>query len=69
MLADGVSFDAIFAANDLEARGAMDVLARADLRIPEDVALVGFDDAAGSDALQPPLRRCGSRPFSSAGMR
>lgn len=55
MLADGVSFDAIFAANDLEARGAMNVLARAGLRIPEDVALVGFDDAAGSDTLQPPL--------------
>jgi LacI family transcriptional regulator len=50
-----IPFDAIFAANDLEARGAINILARAGIRIPEDVAIIGFDDAAGSDLLDPPL--------------
>ncbi len=55
LLRDGVEFDAIFAANDLEARGAMNVLSRAGRRIPDDVAIIGFDDAAGSSLLDPPL--------------
>jgi LacI family transcriptional regulator len=55
LLRDGTAFDAIFAANDLEARGAMRVLARAGRRVPGDVAIVGFDDAAGSNELDPPL--------------
>lgn len=55
LLADGVAFDAIFAANDLEARGAIAALARAGIQVPADVAIVGFDDAAGSDVLHPPL--------------
>jgi DNA-binding LacI/PurR family transcriptional regulator/serine/threonine protein phosphatase PrpC len=55
LLARGVPFDAIFAANDLEARGAITVLTRAGLRVPDDVAVVGFDDSAGSDTMEPPL--------------
>lgn len=55
LIAEGPPFDAIFAANDLEARGALHALARAGLRVPDDVALAGFDDMAGSDILDPPL--------------
>lgn len=55
LLQSGVAFDAIFAANDLEARGAMNVLARAGRRVPDDVAIVGFDDSIGSEMLDPPL--------------
>ncbi|MEV6960279.1 LacI family DNA-binding transcriptional regulator [Streptomyces sp. NPDC051207] len=36
--------DAVFAYNDLIALGAMRVLSERGLRIPEDVAVVGFDD-------------------------
>jgi DNA-binding LacI/PurR family transcriptional regulator len=36
--------DAIFCFNDLMALGAMSVLHQAGLRIPQDVAVVGFDD-------------------------
>jgi DNA-binding LacI/PurR family transcriptional regulator len=36
--------DAVFAYNDLIAIGAMRVLSERGLRVPEDVAVVGFDD-------------------------
>ncbi|HEY3993527.1 MAG TPA: LacI family DNA-binding transcriptional regulator [Ktedonobacteraceae bacterium] len=36
--------DAVFCFNDLMALGAMSVLHEAGLRIPQDVAIVGFDD-------------------------
>jgi LacI family transcriptional regulator len=44
LMASRVSFDALFACNDEMAIGAMDVLRRVGVRIPEDVAVVGFDD-------------------------
>lgn len=38
--------DALFVASDLMARGAIGVLRSAGLRVPEDVAVIGFDDSA-----------------------
>ena len=43
-LADSVEFDALFAFNDTLALGAMRVIQEAGLRIPQDVAVIGFDD-------------------------
>ncbi|TFC56875.1 LacI family transcriptional regulator [Cryobacterium sp. TMT2-15-1] len=44
LLASGVHFDAVFGLNDTLTLGAMRVLQEAGLRIPADVAAIGFDD-------------------------
>jgi LacI family transcriptional regulator len=51
----GVDFDAVFAHNDLSAHGAMGALSEMGRRIPQDVAVVGFDDIALAAHTQPPL--------------
>ena len=55
LLARNLPFDAIFAASDLIAIGAMRVLAEHGLRIPEDVAVVGFDDIPAARIATPAL--------------
>jgi LacI family transcriptional regulator len=47
--------DAIFVASDLMASGAINQLAAAGLRVPEDVAIVGFDDSPVATATTPQL--------------
>ncbi|WP_030160222.1 LacI family DNA-binding transcriptional regulator [Glycomyces sp. NRRL B-16210] len=44
LLDRGVAFDAVFGFNDTLALGAMRVLQEAGLRVPEDVAVLGFDN-------------------------
>jgi LacI family transcriptional regulator len=50
-----VGVTAIFAASDIMAVGALKVIREAGLRVPQDVALVGFDDMPIAAALQPAL--------------
>ena len=47
--------DAVFVASDLMASGAIQVLRSAGRRIPEDVAIVGFDDSQIAATSDPPL--------------
>jgi DNA-binding LacI/PurR family transcriptional regulator len=51
----GAEFDAIFAASDLIAIGAMRALAAAGKSVPGDVAVVGFDDLPAASLTNPPL--------------
>jgi LacI family transcriptional regulator len=46
---------AVFAANDYMALGFMSALEQAGIRVPDDVALAGFDDIEISRYLSPPL--------------
>jgi DNA-binding LacI/PurR family transcriptional regulator len=47
--------DAVFAASDLMAAGALSALYAAGRRVPEDIALVGFDDSIIALSTQPAL--------------
>ncbi|WP_436530713.1 LacI family DNA-binding transcriptional regulator [Actinoplanes sp. HUAS TT8] len=47
--------DGVFVANDLMALGALLVLRDAGKRVPEDVAVVGFDDSSAALAARPTL--------------
>jgi DNA-binding LacI/PurR family transcriptional regulator len=47
--------DAVFAASDLMAAGALTALYAAGRRVPEDVAIVGFDDSIIAMSTQPAL--------------
>lgn len=50
-----VKFDAIFAANDALALGALRWLTEQKINVPGEVALVGFDDVAAATQANPPL--------------
>ncbi|MFC8866773.1 LacI family DNA-binding transcriptional regulator [Streptomyces sp. NPDC057148] len=47
--------DAVFAGSDVTAAGARQVLREAGRSIPDDVALVGYDDSAIARHMEPPL--------------
>ncbi len=55
LLARRRAFTAVVAANDLTAIGAMEALRAAGRRIPDDVAVVGFDDIPFAAFVDPPL--------------
>ena len=46
---------AVFAANDLLALGLLQAFSRAGLRVPDDIALIGYDDIAYASSAAVPL--------------
>jgi len=55
--------DAVFAANDSMAMGALRAIHEADLIVPKDVAVVGFDDAPVASLANPPLTTMRQSPY------
>ncbi|NJC72397.1 LacI family transcriptional regulator [Planosporangium thailandense] len=55
LLADDPELDAVFAASDLMAAGALRALRQAGRRVPDDVAVIGFDDNEIARYTEPPL--------------
>lgn len=59
--------DAVFVASDTMAAGALRALQAAGLRVPQDIAMVGFDDLPHSGTFNPPLTTI-RQPIKRAGM-
>ena len=55
MLSRRIEFDAVFAASDLIAVGAIRAIKRAKLSVPEDIAIVGYDNIKIARYSSPPL--------------
>jgi len=55
LLAEDPALDAVFAASDMMAHGALLALREAGRRVPQDVAVIGFDDFEISRYSEPPL--------------
>ncbi len=51
----GKGVDALFCANDRTAAGAMEAIRHAGRRVPDDIAVAGFDDLEFAARLDPPL--------------
>jgi len=55
LLDSGQEFDAVFIASDVVAIGALAALRERGLNVPEDVAVMGFDDVPQASYTSPPL--------------
>ncbi|BBB01598.1 putative LacI family transcriptional regulator [Actinacidiphila reveromycinica] len=55
LLSDHPGTDGVFAANDLMAQGALLALSDLGRRVPQDIAVVGFDDSIAATASRPLL--------------
>ncbi|MGI2208382.1 LacI family DNA-binding transcriptional regulator [Shewanella baltica] len=55
LISQGAKFDAIFAASDLIAIGAIRALKEKGISVPEQVAVVGYDDIPVASFANPPL--------------
>lgn len=66
LVRSGAPLDAVFASSDLAAMSVIATLRREGLRVPEDVAVVGYDDIALAAHFHPPLTTV-RQPIEAAG--
>ena len=66
LIGRGIAFDGIFAASDLIALGALRALNEIGIDVPDDVAVVGFDDIPAAGLGRPPLTTV-AQDYSRAG--
>ncbi|MGW6895213.1 MULTISPECIES: LacI family DNA-binding transcriptional regulator [unclassified Streptomyces] len=55
LLSAGTQFDSVFAHNDISAAGVLRALRAAGRSVPDDIAVVGFDDIPMAEHTEPPL--------------
>ncbi|MFF1648949.1 LacI family DNA-binding transcriptional regulator [Streptomyces sp. NPDC058240] len=55
LIASGAEFDSVFAHNDISAAGVLRALRAAGRSVPDDIAVVGFDDIPMAEHTEPPL--------------
>jgi LacI family transcriptional regulator len=58
---------AVFCANDLIALGVLQEMTRNHIRVPEDISILGYDDAGPQVAIRPGGSRLRSGALSRAG--
>jgi len=63
LLKNNIQFDAIFSASDYCALGAMQVLKENNIRIPEDVAIVGFSNEPFTSFTEPSISTVDQHPL------
>ena len=66
LVARKADFDAVFAACDIAGIGAMHALHAMGRRVPQDVALVGFDDIPSASLSSPPLTTVAQDPHGAS---
>ena len=55
LVSEGIEFDGIFANNDMMALGALQALRDMNIKVPQQVRIVGFDGISLTDICDPPL--------------
>lgn len=68
LLNRNIQFDAVLATTDLRAIGAIRAIKDHNLRVPEDISVIGFDNLEFSSLIDPPLSTV-SQPFYDIGAR
>lgn len=68
LLMQNIQFDAVFATTDLRAIGAIRAIKDHNLKVPEDISVIGFDNLEFSSLIDPPLSTV-SQPFYDIGVR
>jgi len=63
LLAGGEAFDSVCCGCDLIAMGAMHTLVQSGLRVPQDVAVMGFDNTALGRVFEPSLSTVDQHPY------